>query len=107
MFQPETEYDVDRVMRQAFFDFLQRENIQLIALDSKRAFNEAERIRIYRLQDELCQVCLKKGLPADKARVSWSRYQADHIVSWIKGGRTENWNGQVLCSTHNAAKGDR
>jgi hypothetical protein len=97
----------DRVMRQAFFDFLQRENIRMVALDSKRAFNEAERIRIYRTQDGLCQVCLKKGLPHDEARVSWSRYQADHIIAWIKGGRTEDWNGQVLCSTHNAAKGGR
>jgi len=41
----------DRVMRQALFDFLQREDTQLLGLDSKRAFNEAERIRIYRAQD--------------------------------------------------------
>jgi len=97
----------DRVMRQAFFEFLQGKNTQLLALDSKRAFNEAERIRIYRAQDGLCQACLKAGLPEDEARVSWSRYQADHILAWIKGGPTESWNGQVLCTTHNAAKGGR
>jgi hypothetical protein len=95
----------DRVMRQAFFEFLQQENIQLLALDSKRAFNEAERIRIYRAQDGLCQMCLKAELPENEARVTWGRYQADHIIPWIKGGRTEKWNGQVLCTTHNAAKG--
>jgi hypothetical protein len=95
----------DRVMRQAFFEFLQQENIQLLALDSKRAFNEAERIRIYRAQDGLCQMCLKAGLPENEARVTWGRYQADHIIPWIKGGRTEKWNSQVLCTTHNAAKG--
>ena len=64
-----------------------------------------QRIQIYRAQDGLCQVCLKKGLPEDEARVSWGRYQADHIIAWIKGGRTEDWNGQVLCTTHNTAKG--
>lgn len=97
----------DRVMRQAFFEFLQQKGIQLFALDTKRSFNEAERIRIYRTQDGLCQECLKKGLTPEEARVSWSRYQADHIYAWIKGGRTEDWNGQVLCTTHNASKGGR
>jgi Protein of unknown function DUF262/HNH endonuclease len=97
----------DRVMRQAFFEFLQQENIELATLDSKRTFNEAERIHIYRIQDGLCQECLKAGLPNEEARVSWSRYQADHIIPWIKGGRTEGWNGQVLCTPHNASKGGR
>jgi hypothetical protein len=97
----------DRVMRQAFFEFLKQENVELLALDSKRAFNEAERIRIYRGQDGLCQACLKEGLPENESRVSWSSYQADHIIPWIKGGRTEEWNSQVLCTTHNAVKGGR
>jgi Protein of unknown function DUF262/HNH endonuclease len=97
----------DRVTRQAFFEFIQREGAQLLTLDSKRAFNEAERIRIYRAQDGLCQACLNRGLSESEARVSWSRYQADHIIPWIRGGRTEAWNGQVLCATHNASKGGR
>jgi hypothetical protein len=97
----------DRVMRQAFFEFLQKDHTELMALDGKRSFNEAERIRIYRTQDGLCQKCLGDGLPAEEARVSWSRYQADHIIPWIKGGRTDSWNAQVLCATHNAAKGGR
>jgi len=52
----------ERVMRQAFFEFTQGEHIELLALDSKRVFNEAERIRIYRAQDGLCPACLKAGL---------------------------------------------
>lgn len=94
-------------MRQAFFEFLQREKTELVALDSKRTFNEAERIKIYRTQDGLCQECLRAGLPDNEARVTWSRYQADHILPWVKGGPTAHWNSQVLCSTHNAAKGAR
>ena len=97
----------DRVMRQAFFEIVQKEHTELMALDSKRSFNEAERIRIYRAQDGRCQQCLKDGLPEEEARVTWSGYQADHIVPWIKGGRTDKWNAQVLCTTHNTAKGGR
>jgi hypothetical protein len=97
----------DRVMRQSFFEFLEKEETKFLALDSKRSFNEAERIKIYRSQDGLCQECLKEGLAPDTARVTWSRFQADHIVAWIKGGRTEDWNAQVLCTTHNASKGAR
>jgi hypothetical protein len=95
----------DRVMRQAFFEFLQGGKIELIGLDSKRAFNEAERIRIYRAQDGLCQACSKAGLHENESRVSWSQYQADHILAWIRGGRSQDWNGQVLCVRHNAQKG--
>jgi hypothetical protein len=51
----------DRVMHQAFFEFLPKEHAELMVLDSKRSFNEAERIRIYRAQDGLCQQCLKTG----------------------------------------------
>jgi len=97
----------DRVMRQAFFEFLQKEQTELMDLDSRRTFNEAERIRIYRAQDGLCQECVKDGLPEKEARVTWSRYQADHIIPLIKGGRTEKWNAQVLCTTHNGSKGSK
>ena len=70
-------------------------------------FNEAERIRIYRKQDGLCQICVAKGLSPDEAKVSWSQFQADHIYPWIKGGETSEWNAQVLCKAHNASKGGR
>src|SRR5438445_13488257 len=34
-------------------------------------------------------------------------YEADHILAWVKGGATAEWNGQVLCKLHNARKGGR
>lgn len=95
----------DRILRLCFFEFLEREKILLTVLDSKRAFNEAERIRIYRKQEGICQMCLAKGIPQEKAKVSWSQYEADHIIPWIKGGKTTEENAQVLCSAHNASKG--
>jgi hypothetical protein len=95
----------DRIMRQLFFEYLAEKNALLPTLDSRRLFNEAERIKIYRRDEGLCQQCLKEGKPREEAVVSWAEYEADHIISWIKGGRTAVENAQVLCAYHNAAKG--
>jgi len=97
----------DRMLRLAFFEFLEREGMELKVLDTKRAFNEAERIRVYRRQDGLCQICVAKDRSPEEARVSWSQYQADHIFPWIKGGKSVEQNAQVLCAAHNASKGGR
>lgn len=95
----------DIIFRQLFFDFLAEEKAELITRDSKRAFNEAQRIRIYRHDNGLCQHCLKEGKPEAEAQVSWSDYQADHIFAYIHGGKTDIDNAQVLCTYHNAKKG--
>ena len=47
------------------------------------------------------------GRTPEEATVSWSDYEADHILAWVKGGATAEWNGQVLCRLHNARKGGR
>ena len=95
----------DRILRLAFFEFLKGQGVELKVLDTNRAFNEAERIRIYRKQDGQCQMCLAKGTSPEEAKVSWSQYQTDHIFPWIKGGKTTEENAQVLCAPHNASKG--
>jgi 5-methylcytosine-specific restriction endonuclease McrA len=97
----------DRILRLALFEFLEKENLKLKVLDTKRLFSEAERIRLYRKQDGQCQMCLAEGLSSDEARVSWSQFQSDHIFPWIRGGETRDWNSQVLCKAHNASKGGR
>jgi 5-methylcytosine-specific restriction endonuclease McrA len=97
----------DRIIRQAFFEYLEGEGIALQTLDTKRAFNEAEKIRIYRRDEGLCQACLKEGRSKVQATVSWGDYQADHIIAWIKGGQTVEENAQVLCTFHNASKGSK
>ena len=33
--------------------------------------------------------------------------EADHVSAWIKGGATSAKNCEVLCKTHNRAKGNR
>ena len=32
---------------------------------------------------------------------------ADHVTAWSKGGATDIRNCQMLCKTHNRAKGNR
>jgi len=95
----------DRVLRQIFFEYLKAKNIEMIEKDTKRAFTELERIIIYRKGKGLCQQCLREGKSENEARVSWSEYQADHVVPHAKGGRTILENGELLCRYHNQSKG--
>ena len=95
----------DIIFRQLFFDFLTKEKAELLTIDKKRAFNEAERIRVYRRDNGLCQHCIAQGKPENEAQVSWTEYQADHILAHAMGGETVEENAQVLCQYHNAKKG--
>jgi len=95
----------DRIIRQVFFEYAAEKGHRMLAKDDRRAFNEAERIEIYRRDNGLCQMCLREGKPEKEAQVSWREYQADHVVPHAKGGRTAIENAQVLCRYHNQIKG--
>lgn len=96
----------DMIIRQAFFEYMANRNHQMLTKDERRAFNEAERIRIYRRDGGLCQMCyLDEGKPEREARVSWLEYNADHVIPHSKGGQTTLENAQVLCQYHNLNKG--
>ncbi len=94
-----------RVLRQLFFEYAAKQGQEMLTKDERRAFNEAERIAIYRRDNGLCQVCLQEGKPEVEARVLWSEYEADHVLPHTKGGQTDTANAQVLCGYHNAQKG--
>lgn len=95
----------DRIMRQIFFEYLKENNLEIKEKDENRAFSELERIIIYRRDKGLCQQCLKEGKPENEAKVSWSKYQADHVFPHSKGGKTIIENGELLCAYHNQSKG--
>ena len=97
----------DRILRQIFFEYLKENNIELIEKDEKRAFNELERIMIYRNGKGFCQQCLREERPENEAKVSWSNYQADHVIPHARGGTTTLDNSELLCSYHNQSKGAR
>ena len=93
-----------QIIRQYFFDFAAKNGIEFIEKDSKRAFNEAERIRIYRKDRGICQMCVEQGLSLEEALVPWHQYEADHVIPHSRGGSTVIENGQVLCRRHNRIK---
>lgn len=95
----------DIILRQIFFEYLQDNNKELIEKDEKRAFTELERIIIYRKGKGLCQQCLREEKPEKEAKVSWSDYQADHVIPHSKGGKTVIENAELLCIYHNQSKG--
>lgn len=85
------------------FEMMKKEYIEynpkLEFLDSKRNFDYFEKAYIYRRDKGICQKCKKKTKLKD--------FEADHIIAYIKGGKTTIANGQVLCSKCNAKKGAR
>ena len=93
-----------QILRQLFFEFVKKQNAEILAKDDQRNFNEAQKIAIYRHDKGLCQICLSEGKSEKEARVSWSEYEADHILAHSKGGATDIDNAQVLCRTHNRKK---
>ena len=66
--------------------------------DNNRNFTADQRAVIYRLSNGKCQICGKECTEEE--------FEADHIIPWSKGGRTQIANGQVLCSTCNEKKSD-
>ena len=94
----------DRVIRQLFFEYVKRNNYEIITKDERRAFSEAERISIYRKHDGVCKMCLDEGKPEKEAFVPWKEFEADHVLPHSKGGKTIIDNGQVLCRYHNKIK---
>jgi hypothetical protein len=79
--------------RQAFTD------LDLIELDSKRMFDEEQKIELFGRDNGTCKICSKK--------VPDYNWHADHVIPWIKGGKTNIQNGQVLCVKCNLRKSDR
>ena len=79
-----------------------------------RMFDDATRRRVYRRQtDEAqqqgisnCPYCAI-GHDANRTKI-WrlNEMDADHVTAWSRGGATDEHNCQMLCRTHNRAKGN-
>ena len=54
-----------------------------------------------------CPLCAI-GPDANKSRIyKLTEMDADHVSAWSKGGDSSAKNCQMLCTTHNRAKGNR
>ena len=80
-----------------------------------RVFDEATKRKVYAMQTEHarqagisnCSHCAI-GHSANRTKI-WAQkdMEADHVTAWSKGGDTTIENCEMLCKTHNRAKGNR
>lgn len=96
----------DQILRQLFFEYIKKKEAEVKTKDENRIYNEAQKIKIYRRDKGLCQICLAEGKNEKEAQVSWSEFEADHIFAHTRGGKTTIDNAQVLCRYHNRIKSD-
>jgi hypothetical protein len=100
--------------RRGIFEYILGGSIDKKLLDV-RVFDEATKRTVYAKQTadaksagvSNCPLCAI-GTDANKARI-WTQNEmdADHVSAWSKGGATSAENCQMLCVTHNRAKGNR
>ena len=54
-----------------------------------------------------CQYCAIAHNNNSKRIYKIKEMEADHVTAWTKGGSTDISNCEMLCKSHNAAKGNR
>lgn len=100
--------------RRGIFEFILGGSIDTKLLEV-RVFDEATKKSFYTVQTDKaekknisnCPLCAI-GHDANKTKI-WkiAEMDADHVTAWSKGGATDTKNCQMLCKTHNRAKGNK
>ncbi len=100
--------------RKGVFEFILGGSVDTKLLDV-RVFDEATKKAVYASQtkkaetkgESNCPHCVL-GHDANKSKI-WklAEMDADHVAAWSKGGETNVKNCQLLCKSHNRAKGNR
>jgi hypothetical protein len=100
--------------RKGIFEFILGGSVDTKLLDV-RVFDDATKKSVYTTQTTVaiakgesnCPLCAL-GHDANKRKI-WklAEMDADHVAAWSKGGTTDVKNCQMLCKTHNRAKGNR
>lgn len=100
--------------RKGIFEYILGGSTDTKLLDV-RVFDDATKKSVYTSQtkkaeaksESNCPLCAL-GHDANKTNI-WKlpEMDADHVTAWSKGGASESKNCQMLCMTHNRAKGNR
>ena len=100
--------------RKGIFEYILGGSVDTKLLDV-RVFDDATKKSVYMAQtataktksESNCPLCAL-GHDANKSK-TWKleEMDADHVAAWSKGGATSAKNCQMLCKTHNRAKGNR
>ena len=100
--------------RKGIFEFILGGSVDTKLLEV-RIFDEATKKAVYTTQtakaekkgESNCPHCAI-GHDANKSKIwSFNEMDADHVSAWSKGGKSDIKNCQMLCKTHNRAKGNR
>lgn len=100
--------------RRGIFEYILGGSVDTKLLDI-RVFDEATKRSVYAKQTKEakakkksnCSLCAV-GHDANKEKIwSFGEMEADHVSAWSKGGATSAKNCEMLCKTHNRAKGNR
>ncbi len=100
--------------RKGIFEYLLGGSVDTKLLDV-RVFDEATKKSVYTAQTTKVESSGKSNCPlcavghdVNKSKI-WklNEMDADHVAAWSKGGATNIKNCQMLCKTHNRAKGNR
>ncbi|MFA5097601.1 MAG: DUF262 domain-containing protein [Candidatus Margulisiibacteriota bacterium] len=100
--------------RRGIFEYILGGSTDTKLLDV-RVFDEAVKRSVYAKQTAKAKKTGKSNCPhcaighdANKSKMwSYADMDADHVAAWSKGGKTAAKNCQMLCKTHNRAKGNR
>ena len=68
--------------------------------DGRRIFSQEQRRIVW--NNDVTQKCVKC-----KRKLTWDDFTVDHMVAYIKGGKTRSENAQLMCQSCNSRKGGR
>ncbi len=100
--------------RKGIFEYILGGSVDTKLLDV-RVFDDVIKKNVYSTQTAKAEASGKSNCPlcaighdVNKSKI-WklSEMDADHVAAWSKGGATNIKNCQMLCKTHNRAKGNR
>jgi len=102
--------------RKGIFEYILGGSVDTKLLDI-RVFDEATKKAVYTTQTATAKKKKKEksncphcaiGHDANKSKIwSFGEMDADHVSAWSKGGKSDIKNCEMLCKTHNRAKGNR
>lgn len=100
--------------RKGIFEYILGGSVDTKLLEV-RVFDDATKKSVYKTQTDAAEAKSESNCPhcaighdANKSK-TWklAEMDADHVAAWSKGGATAAKNCQMLCKTHNRAKGNR
>ena len=82
-------------------------NVRVFDERTKRAVYDKQTKAAEARQESNCPLCAIGHDNNAKRIYKLSEMDADHVTAWSKGGATDASNCQMLCKTHNRAKGNK